>query len=58
MGDPKETIYEADPHTKAKHAILREYLKRWLPILSRQAKRVGSRQCKGSVGIGHLPWFG
>ena len=44
MSDPKDTIYEADPHTRAKHAILREYLKRWLPILSRQARNVGSEQ--------------
>jgi three-Cys-motif partner protein len=44
MADPKDTIYEADPHTRAKHAILREYMKRWLPILSRQAKNVGSGQ--------------
>ncbi len=44
MSDIKDTIYDADPHTKAKHAILREYMKRWLPILSRQARNVGSGQ--------------
>ena len=44
MAQPKDTIYDAEPHTQAKHAILREYLKRWLPILSRQAKRVGSTE--------------
>ena len=44
MPDPKDTIYEADPHTEAKHAILREYMKRWLPILSRQARSVGGGQ--------------
>ncbi len=44
MADPKETVYDADPHTRAKHAILGEYMKRWLPILSRQAKAVGSTQ--------------
>lgn len=41
MTDPKETIYEAEPHTRAKHQILREYLKRWLPILARQARIIG-----------------
>ncbi|MGB2823223.1 MAG: three-Cys-motif partner protein TcmP [Phycisphaerae bacterium] len=42
MADPKDTVYKADPHTRAKHAILKEYLKRWLPILSRQARTLGS----------------
>lgn len=41
MADPKETVYEAEPHTLAKHKILREYLKRWLPILSNQSRRLG-----------------
>lgn len=40
MADPKETVYSADPHTKAKHQILEEYLKRWLPILARQSRLV------------------
>jgi len=40
MSDPKPTIYEADPHTRAKHRILRAYLERWLPILDRQAQLV------------------
>ncbi len=43
MAEPKDTIYKAEPHTQAKHAILREYLKRWLPILSRQANNLGSK---------------
>lgn len=41
MADTKATIYEADPHTLAKHQILREYLKRWLPILARQSRAIG-----------------
>lgn len=40
MSDPKATIYEADPHTQAKHRILKAYLERWLPILDRQAQLV------------------
>lgn len=42
MADPKETVYEADPHTRAKHQILQEYLKRWLPILARQSQNMGN----------------
>lgn len=41
MADPKETVYEADPHTRAKHQILQEYLKRWLPILAQQSQKMG-----------------
>ncbi|MBI1374814.1 MAG: three-Cys-motif partner protein TcmP [Phycisphaera sp.] len=41
MADPKETIYDAEPHSRAKHHILREYLKRWLPILANQSRRLG-----------------
>ena len=41
MADPKETVYGAEPHTRAKHQILSEYLKRWLPILARQSQNIG-----------------
>jgi three-Cys-motif partner protein len=34
------TVWELDPHTAAKHAILRRYLQAWLPILSRRSERV------------------
>lgn len=44
MADPKETVYDADPHTRAKHQILQEYLKRWLPILAQQSKKMGRNQ--------------
>lgn len=40
MSDPKKAVYEADPHTRAKHAILREYLKRWMIILARSSDRL------------------
>lgn len=30
----KETIWEAEPHTLAKHDLLRSYLKAWFPILA------------------------
>ena len=34
MAQPKSTIWELDPHTSAKHEILRRYLQAWAPILS------------------------
>jgi len=40
MAEPKETVYSADPHTTAKHRILEEYLKRWLPILANHSKSI------------------
>ena len=35
MAVPKDTIWEIDPHTVAKHKILESYLKAWFPIISR-----------------------
>ncbi|MBZ9577415.1 three-Cys-motif partner protein TcmP [Patescibacteria group bacterium] len=34
------TIWDLDPHTKAKHEILRYYLGGWFPILARYAGRI------------------
>lgn len=34
MTGPKETLWEIEPHTRAKHEILRRYLQAWFPILS------------------------
>ena len=34
MAVPKDTIWPIEPHTAAKHQILRKYLDAWLPILS------------------------
>src|SRR5258708_4242751 len=39
MADTLPTIWDAQPHTLAKHAILRRYLEPWFPILTRQASR-------------------
>ncbi len=38
MSDTLPTVWPADPHTLAKHAILGGYLQAWMPILSRQLK--------------------
>jgi three-Cys-motif partner protein len=34
VGPPRETIWEAEPHTLAKHRILRKYLDGWIPTLA------------------------
>lgn len=40
MAAPKETIWEAEPHTLAKHLILRHYLAAWFPILASWSQRI------------------
>jgi len=40
MALPKETTWNIQPHTKAKHEILRRYLNAWFPILSRRSDRI------------------
>lgn len=40
MADDLPTVWPAEPHTLAKHAILRRYLDAWFPILSRQSHRL------------------
>ena len=46
MADKLPTVWHADPHTFAKHAILECYLKAWFPILTRQTTKVsqGSKE--------------
>jgi three-Cys-motif partner protein len=34
MAAPRETIWELEPHTRAKHEILKRYLQAWMVILS------------------------
>jgi three-Cys-motif partner protein len=40
VGVPEETIWELQPHTAAKHQILRKYLDAWFPILVRYNSRI------------------
>lgn len=40
MVAPAATIWPAEPHTLAKHAILRSYLEAWFPILARHNDRI------------------
>jgi three-Cys-motif partner protein len=37
---PEDTLWPLEPHTAAKHRLLREYLKAWIPILGRYEDRV------------------
>jgi len=46
----ESTIWELEEHTKAKHEILREYLKAWFPIISSQ--RRGMNYIDGFAGPG------
>lgn len=41
MSDQLDTIWEAEPHTIAKHKILTSYLQAWAPIMSRHLEKVG-----------------
>jgi three-Cys-motif partner protein len=40
MATPKGTVWEIEPHTLAKHEILRRYLGAWFPILAKHNKRL------------------
>lgn len=40
MAKPSETLWELEPHTKAKHEILRRYLGAWFPILGSRISRI------------------
>ena len=40
MSGINSTIWNIEPHTQAKHKILREYLKAWFPILSSKGSRI------------------
>jgi three-Cys-motif partner protein len=40
MTKPSETLWEIEPHTKAKHEILQRYLSAWFPILGSKISRI------------------
>jgi three-Cys-motif partner protein len=44
MAKPQETIWKAEPHTLAKHQLLRRYLNAWLPIMARNEVQRGMGQ--------------
>lgn len=51
MPKPIDTCWPIDPHTLAKHRILREYLQAWLPIVGTRFPRI--RLIDGFAGPGH-----
>ena len=50
MAEPKQTSWPLDPHTAAKHVLLRKYLNAWLPVITRYNGRVIF--CDGFAGPG------
>ena len=48
---PKETVWQLEPHTAAKHALLKNYLGAWFPILASARGRVVFLD--GFAGPGH-----
>lgn len=48
----KSTVWELKEHTKAKHEILREYLKAWFPIISSGIGKRGMNYIDGFAGPG------
>ena len=40
MAKSSETLWEIEPHTQAKHEILRRYLGAWFPIMGKYNKRL------------------
>ncbi len=40
MAAPKDTTWKIQPHTQAKHDILRRYLSAWFPILGKNHERI------------------
>lgn len=52
MSDKLPTIWDYEPHTKAKHQILQEYLNAWFPILSSMTKAKRALFVDGFAGPG------
>lgn len=40
MAPPRATHWALEPHTQAKHLILRRYLEAWLPIMATHNGRI------------------
>ncbi len=52
MAVPTEVLWERDPHTDAKHKLLRRYLDAWFPIMAKQFRDVGITFFDGFAGPG------
>jgi three-Cys-motif partner protein len=49
---PTEVLWERDPHTAAKHTLLRRYLMAWFPIMAKQFRTEGITFLDGFAGPG------
>ncbi|MCY3967576.1 MAG: three-Cys-motif partner protein TcmP [bacterium] len=52
MSLPTGTLWERDPHTAAKHTLLRRYMSAWFPIMAKQFSDVGITFFDGFAGPG------
>lgn len=52
MAVPKDVLWERDPHTAAKHTLLRRYLMAWFPIMAKQFRAEGITFLDGFAGPG------
>ncbi len=52
MAVPTEVLWERDPHTAAKHTLLRRYLSAWFPIMAKQFRDTGITFFDGFAGPG------
>ena len=49
---PTGILWERDPHTAAKHTLLRRYMSAWFPIMAKQFRDVGITFFDGFAGPG------
>ena len=52
MAVPTEILWERDPHTAAKHTLLRRYMSAWFPIMAKQFRDIGITFFDGFAGPG------
>lgn len=52
MAVPTGILWERDPHTAAKHTLLRRYMSAWFPIMAKQFRDVGITYFDGFAGPG------
>lgn len=52
MAVPKSVLWERDPHTAAKHTLLRRYMSAWFPIMAKQYQGDGITFLDGFAGPG------
>ena len=52
MAVPTGILWERDPHTAAKHTLLRRYMSAWFPIMAKQFDEIGITFFDGFAGPG------